>query len=368
MGGDALLGDVIHPLRADLDLNPYSPVAHQGAVKRLIAIAFRMLHPIAYTIRLVAVYSCYYREYVVALVALAFLGVCRRCEDNPQSIKVIDLIKGDVLGLHLVPDRIWSLDPLADLEIESGFFQGLVYRSYEIVYLLASTAKIAVDQPADLLVSVRFLVLQPDVLHLGLYLVKAEAMGEGNEYEHRLAENLIPLVFRHILNRAAIVEAVGELYQHDPHVIVQRQQDPLEVLRLKALGVGIIEFLAAVLVVEHVLDLGQAVHKTCDLVTEELAYVIHRIVSVFHDIVEQGGRDGLVPKPDVAHDNFCYLDRMDYVWPARATADILMGFIREIERFLDHVQLLLVRAAFLRRGLKLCVTLTNQFVVLFCEL
>ena len=84
--------------------------------------------------------------------------------------------------------------------------------------------------------------------------------------------------------------------------------------------------------------------------------------------MEQGGRDGLVPKPDVADDNLGDLDRMYDVRSSGTPADILMGFIREIERFLDDIQLLLVRAAFLRRGLQLGVTLTNQFVVLFCEL
>ena len=41
VGGDSLFGDVVHALRAYLDLYPYSGVAHERAVQRLVAVVLR---------------------------------------------------------------------------------------------------------------------------------------------------------------------------------------------------------------------------------------------------------------------------------------------------------------------------------------
>ena len=119
VGGDSFLRYVIHPLCPDLDLDPDSCLAHQCAVQRLVAVALGMLHPVSHTIRLVTVDAGYDREHVVALVTLAFLAVSVGSEDYPQGVEVVDLVEGDVLRLHLVPHRVWCLDPFADLEIES---------------------------------------------------------------------------------------------------------------------------------------------------------------------------------------------------------------------------------------------------------
>jgi len=84
--------------------------------------------------------------------------------------------------------------------------------------------------------------------------------------------------------------------------------------------------------------------------------------------VEEGGGYGLVAKTDVADDDLGHFDRVDDVRAAGAPADILMGFVGEIESLLHHIQLLLVGAALFRRGFKLGITLPDQLVVLFCKL
>ena len=70
--GNAFLGNIVHSLRTYLHLYPDARIAHQSTVKSLIPVALRMLHPVSDTIRLVTIYSCDYRKYVVTLVSLAF--------------------------------------------------------------------------------------------------------------------------------------------------------------------------------------------------------------------------------------------------------------------------------------------------------
>ena len=142
---------------------------------------------------------------MVTLVPLALLGSRIRREHHAKGVQVVYLLEGDVLGLHLVPDRIWGLDPFPDSETESGLAQGSLYRLDEIVDLPLEVGDVLADQTGDLLVSVRFLVFEPDVLHLGLDLIKTKPVGERNEYEHRLAKNLIPLVLGHGIYCPAIM-------------------------------------------------------------------------------------------------------------------------------------------------------------------
>ena len=96
-------------------------------------------------------------------------------------------------------------------------------------------------------------------------------------------------MLRHMLNGAAVVKAVGQFYEHYADVVVESEEDTLEILCLEAL-LGDIRATGLLLRVKDVLYLGEAVHKGCNLVPEFRPEVFHGIISVFHYIVEQGGR------------------------------------------------------------------------------
>ena len=118
--GYALLGNVVHPPGAYLDLDPESPYAHESAVEGFVTVALGMLDPVPDPVGLVPVNACDYGEYVVALVSFRLRGGSVGRENDSDRIEVIDLFERDVLGLHLVPDGIWRLYPFLDAEIEAG--------------------------------------------------------------------------------------------------------------------------------------------------------------------------------------------------------------------------------------------------------
>ena len=149
-----------------------------------------------------------------------------------------------------MPDGIWRLDPLADFIVYVHLVQYLTDFLDEIVYLLLLVVGVAVDFGLDFIEGLRLLVAQPDVFHLGFYAVESKPVGEGNEDEHSLSENLVPLVLRHIFYGAAIVQTVGQLYQDHTHVIIECQENTLEIFRLNALDLGL------VFIVENRLDFG----------------------------------------------------------------------------------------------------------------
>ena len=298
---------------------------------------------------------------MVAHIPFALRSVRRRREDNAHGVEVIDLVEADALGLHLVPYRIRSLDSFLDLEAEAGRPEGLIDGTYELVDLRFHRADVGVDFLGYLLEGRRFLVAQPYILHFALHPIQTQPVGQRDENEHCLAQNLVPLVFGHIFYGPAVVQAVCELYQHDAHVVIDSQQYALEVLGLYALAPGL------VLLVQHGLYLRQALDQGRDLVAEEVAYVLHSIVRILDDVMKKGGRNRLVAETDLADDYHRNRNRMYYIRLARAPAHTLMGGIGELEGLLDHGQLIPVRATFRRGLLEGCVFPGNLLQVLFCE-
>ena len=261
---------------------------------------------------------------------------------------------------------VGRLDALLDGEAVARLAEGLLDGGDEGVDVLVALGDVALDALGDAAVVLGFLVAEPDVLHLGLDAVQAEPVRQRDEDEHGLGEDLVPLVLGHVFDGAAVVQPVRELDQHDADVVVEGQQDALEVLRLEALRAG--RLTLAVLVVQHGLDLGEAVHQGRDLVPEEVADVLDRVGGVFDDVVQQGGADGLAAQADLRDDNLGDGDGVEHVRLARAAADVLMGLVGELEGLPDDLHLLFVLAALggdlHQRG----VLLVDQAEIIGCEL
>ena len=133
-------------------------------------------------------------------------------------------------------------------------------------------------------------------------------MGERNEYEHSLAEDLVSLVLRHEFDRPAVVKPVCEFDQNYSHVVVKSQEDTFEVLGLHTL------LLCLVFIIEYCLDLSKTFNQSSNLVAEQAAEVIDSIVCIFHYIMKQSSYYGLVSKSDITYYYLCDSDRVKYVW------------------------------------------------------
>ena len=192
-------------------------------------------------------------------------------------------------------------------------------------------------------------------------------MGERNEYEHSLAEDLVPLVFRHELDCPAVVEPVREFDQHNPDIIIHCQENTLEILRLDAAFLLQV-VLAAVLVVQHILDLGQTVDQRSDLRAEKISDVFYGVVRILHDIVQKSRHDRLVAQTDVIDHDVGDGNRMNDVRISGTAPHILVGFIRKIESLPDNRKLFFIGASFLRRVKKFRITFADHLIIFLCEL
>ena len=133
------------------------------------------------------------------------------------------------------------------------------------------------DQALDLLVLARVQRREGEVLELPLDRVDAQAVGQRRVDLERLARLLHLLLLGHRVDRAHVVQPVGELDQDDPHVGGHRHHHLAVVLGLRL--VAGLEGDAR--------QLGHAVDHARDLLAEALAHLLDRGGGVLDGVVQQ---------------------------------------------------------------------------------
>jgi len=104
---------------------------------------------------------------------------------------------------------------------------------------------------------------------------------------------------RHVLERSHIVQPVGQLDQKHAHIIGDRQQQFAEIFRLLCLFGNEVEFF----------ELGQPLHQSADIVTEQAVDFRARGLGILNSVVQEGRRDRRVVKLEVG-ENSRDFDRM----------------------------------------------------------
>ena len=148
----------------------------------------------------------------------------------------------------------------------------------EIAALLAQEAEAGDDAGAR----VRMQLGEGEVLELVLHPVHADALGERDIDVHRLARDAPALVVAlDEMQRAHVVQPVGELDQQHADVLGHREHELAEILRL--LGLVRLHFDAR--------QLGDAVDQPGDLGAEQPLDVVERRDRVLDRVVQQAGND-----------------------------------------------------------------------------
>ena len=148
------------------------------------------------------------------------------------------------------------------------------------------------DHRLDLGVLARMQRLEREVLELPLQRVDAEAVRERCVDLERLARLLHLLLLAEVLDRAQVVEPVGELDQ-DHADVLRHRDDQLPVV----LGLGVLAALE--------LDPGQlrdALDEVGDLVAELVLDLLGLVLGVLDDVVEERGGDRLLVELELGED------------------------------------------------------------------
>jgi hypothetical protein len=164
--GDALLGNRMHLLGADLKLDRGTQRAHQRGVQRLVAVGLRDRDVILETTGqgLEELMEHTHRHVALHL----------RADDDAKTEDVVDLREGQVLFAHLLVDREQCLLAAVDLHAEFGLREGLVDVVLDALDDVTPIATRLQHRLRERRLSPGSQVLERELLQLAVGLVEAE--------------------------------------------------------------------------------------------------------------------------------------------------------------------------------------------------
>ena len=305
MRGDAVFGDVVHFPRADLQFDALLAGTDHGRVDRAIVVLLRRRDVILEAPRHDRPGRVHDAERLIA--------IPDGLDDDAEGEQIGQLLEADRLALHLAPDRVRPLLPplhhRRDAAIGELLGQLLFDVGGEIVIALGECR-----QPlGDDAIGIRIELAERQVLELLAHLLHAHAAGERRIDVDRLFGGAAFALRRHEMQRAHIVQTVGELDEQHAHVVGDREQELAEILRLLGFLGDEIELL----------QLGQAVDQRADIGAEHLVDLAARRGGILDRVVQQRGRDGGVVELQVGQDRGDF-ERMGKVRIARGALLLAM--------------------------------------------
>ena len=264
----------VHVRRADLHLEGHAALADDRRVERLVAVRPRHGDEVLDAAR--------HRRPRLMDDAERAVAVLHRLRHDAQRDHVVDLIELDLLLLELLVDAEQPLDPAVDLD-HRHLRLGELGRDVllELVDHALGRAAPPLDADPERLVRGRLEVLERQLLQLVLDLAHAEPVGNRRVDVARLLRDLDPPLLREMVERAHVVQPVGELDEDDADVVHHGEQHLAEVLRLPLLA-------------RRERDgpqLGDPFDDVGDVGAEELLDAPDRGLRVLDDVVQEPGRN-----------------------------------------------------------------------------
>ncbi len=309
MRRDAVFGDVVHFARADLQFDALLARTDHGRVDGAIVVLFRRRDVILET-------SGHDRPGRVHD-AERLIAIPDGFDGDAEGKQIGQLFEADRLALHLPPDRVRPLlapfHHRRDAAIGKLLGQLLFDLSGKIVIALGECR-----QPlGDDAIGIRIKLAERQVLELFAHLLHAHAAGERRIDIDRLLGGAALALRRHEMQRAHIVQTVGELDEQHAHVVCDCEQEFAEILRLLGFLGDEIELF----------QLGQAVDQRADIGSENLVDLAASRGGILNRVVQQRGGDGCVVELQVGQDRGDF-ERMGKVGIARGALLLAMGLHR----------------------------------------
>ena len=116
--------------------------------------------------------------YVDIKALVDFIGLLGGCENDAYSQDVVNLVEGDMLGLHLVPDRVGCFHTLDDAVLEPHLIQGVLNGGdkigKELITLSCRLGQLRLDSG----IFFRMFKTEREILQFRFYLVKSQSVGK----------------------------------------------------------------------------------------------------------------------------------------------------------------------------------------------
>ena len=223
VGGEAALGLLVHVLVADLDFDPHLGIVDDRGVQAAVAVALGRRDVILEAARDHRPAPVDQAERAIAVADVA--------DDHAEGHHVGQLLEADVPLGHLLPDRIGMLLAAHDLGFEAVVGKVQLKPEADPADEVAALVVELLQAPGDRGVGVRLELPERERLHLVHHLIHADPLGQRGIDIHRLAGDAAALLLvRDVVERAHVVQPVGELDQQHADVVAEREQEFAQVL------------------------------------------------------------------------------------------------------------------------------------------
>ncbi len=263
------LGDPVHLVRTDQRLGDLAELAGDGGVQRLVEVELRGGDEVLEL-------GDHRGEAGVQLTQDRIaVGVLGHQDQQPPQVRAGQLAAGQPHPVH--GDEMPR--PHQDFGRDPGLVQGRTDPRGDGGERVGADGVLG-DQAAGGGVLLRMQDREDQVLQLGLERLDSQPFGERNE--HIAGDLGDPGLFlgAHHAEGAHVVQPVGELDGHHPHVVAGGDEHLAEGLGLRRGAVV------------DLLQLGDPVDQIADLGAEPLPHLIERHFRVLDGVVEQGGGQG----------------------------------------------------------------------------
>ncbi len=225
--GDALFGDTVHFLGADLNFKRL-PRINYRRVQRLVEV-----WPGHGNVILEAAWNGppHLMDYAERRVAIAY-----RVGDDAHGQQVVNLIDRAVLPQTFLVNGIEPLHAAVDFGGYAVFVQPLANRVLQIAEKRLKFFSLGDDGILQLLVSLGFKIAEGNVLQLPSDQTHSQAMRNRRINIKRLAGDALLLFRGKETERAHVVQPVGQLHHDDAHVVHHGQQHLPDVFGLARFG------------------------------------------------------------------------------------------------------------------------------------
>ena len=276
MGGHAGLGDAVHLLGADLQLDRRAERPDQRRVQRLVAVGLGDRDVVLEFARHRLVQAVQRAEREVA-------GRHAVLHDHPEAVDVVHLGKRKVLFEHLLVGAVDVLFAPVDHRLDGGVRQAGLDRLLGLADHLAPVAARRARRLCQHAMAQGIQVRERQFLEFLVQVVQAQAVGDRRVDLHGLARDAAALGRRDRAQRAHVVQPVRELDEDDAHVARHREQHLAEILGLRVLGRLELDLV----------ELGQAVDQVRDRFAEGVGDLVLGDGGVLHHVVQQRGHQRL---------------------------------------------------------------------------
>ena len=300
VGGDAVFGDPVHLLGADLQLGALAAKAHDRRVDRAVVVVLGdrdvVLEPAGHDLP------------VGVDDAERAVAVGDRRDDDAEADHVGELLERDLLAIDLGGDRPRRLQPRRHPGVDALVLELLRELALDRLDGLGELGLHLGETAGDRDVVVGLERLEREVLELAPHVLHAHPARQRGIDVHRLLGDAAALFGRHEVEGPHVVETVGEFDEQHPDVGRDREEKLPQVL-----GLG---FLAGDEV--QPLDLRKAVDDGADLVAEQLVDLGAGRVGVLDRVVEESDGDRRVVELELREDGGDF-ERMGEVGVAGGT-------------------------------------------------